>query len=67
MTSSGGKTGRAPGTRKVIQALESFLEEAFAPLADDLTWERDARGDLVITESLRGHEDGFSSNNLEIR
>jgi hypothetical protein len=33
---SGGKTGRAPGTRKILKTGEACFEKPFAPFADDL-------------------------------
>jgi len=67
MISSGGKTGRAPRTWKVFQACEAFLKESLAPFADDLSWERNLSGDLVVVEPPGGHQDDFGSHDLTIR
>jgi hypothetical protein len=60
-TTPGGKNGRAPGPGFCLQASESFLEEAFAPLADDLARDRQAGSDPIIALALSGQEDHFGS------
>jgi hypothetical protein len=62
LTSSGGKTGRAPGTREVFQTGHSFLKKALAPLAHDLSGQRNLNGNLVISQSL-----GSQENDLKVR
>jgi hypothetical protein len=47
-TTSGGKNGRAPGSGFILQTGETLLEEALAPLADNLAGHRKAGRDLVI-------------------
>jgi hypothetical protein len=42
-------------------------EEALAPLADDLAASVEARGNLVIAQSLGSQQDHPGPNNLEIR
>jgi hypothetical protein len=67
MTSSGGKNGRTPGTGKIFQTVQTFLKKAFAPFANNLSWERNPIGDLVIAQTLRGQEDGLGSHDHKIR
>src|SRR6266702_2390949 len=67
MMSSGGKTGRAPGTRQILQTCQSFLKEALAPFTDDLSGQRHVRADLVIVESLGGQQDNFGAGYMIIR
>jgi hypothetical protein len=67
MISSGGKTGRAPGARKTLQALEAFLEESLAPFADNLSGERNLGCDLVVAEASCGHQDDLGTDDLIIR
>jgi hypothetical protein len=67
MTSSGGENGRTPGTGKILQTVQAFLKETLAPLADNLSGERNPVGDLVIPQTLCGQEDGFGSNDHKIR
>jgi hypothetical protein len=67
MTSSGGENGRTPGTGKIFQTVQAFLKETFAPLADNLSGERNPVGDLVIPQTLRGQEDGLGSHDHKIR
>ena len=67
MTSSGGKNGRTPGTGKIFQTVQAFLKKAFAPLADNLPWQRNPLGNLVIAQALGGQEDGLGSDNHKIR
>src|SRR5271157_752405 len=66
-TTSGGKNGRAPGSGFSLQTGQSFLEEAFAPFANDLA--RDAKGssDLVIAVALSGEEDHLGADDRIIR
>src|SRR5512136_2290357 len=60
-TTSGGKNGRAPGAGFSLQAGHSFLEEAFAPLANDLARDRETGGNLVIALALSGQKDHLRS------
>ena len=67
MTSSGGKNGRTPGTGKIFQTVQALLKEAFAPLADNLSGERNPVGNLVVPQALRGQEDRLGSHDHKIR
>jgi hypothetical protein len=60
-TTPGGKNGRAPGPGFCLQASESFLEEAFAPLADDLARNGEAGSNLVIALALSCQKDHLRS------
>lgn len=48
ITTPGGKAGRPAVSRLFLQAGQALLEEALAPLADDLAGRVQARRDLVI-------------------
>jgi hypothetical protein len=50
MTTSGGKSPGAAGTRSFLQAIESLLEESFSPKADYLTPSVKAFGDLAVAD-----------------
>jgi hypothetical protein len=67
MTSSGGENGRTPGTGKIFQSVQAFLKKAFAPLADNLSGQRNPAGNLVIPQTLRGQEDCLGSHDHKIR
>jgi hypothetical protein len=60
-TTSGGENGRAPGPGFSLQASESFLEEAFAPLANDLARDRQTGSNLIIALAVSGQQDHSSS------
>ena len=65
--SSGGKDPRASRARSLLEARQSFLEEALAPLADHLAPRGQARSDLVVVHAAGGHENHLGANNLEVR
>jgi hypothetical protein len=48
MTISGGKTGRTPCARLILQASQAFFKKTFTPLADDLPRHRETGRDLVV-------------------
>jgi hypothetical protein len=50
-TTVGGKAGRTPAARRLVEAREAVVEEAMAPLADDLPRRIQARADLVVAEA----------------
>ena len=65
---TGGKrrAGRPlPGA--LLQARQALLEEALAPLADDLPWRVQACGDLVVAQSLCGIQHDLGSDDVTIR
>jgi len=43
------------------------MEKPFAPLADDLPWEAEALGDLLVPQPLRGEENGLCPRDIAIR
>jgi hypothetical protein len=65
-TTPGGKAGRTASTRLLLKAEEALLEEAFAPLADDLSGRVQAGGDLVVAEPLGGVEHNPGPHNVSI-
>jgi hypothetical protein len=66
-TTSGGKNGRAPGSWFILQTGQTFLEEPFAPLANDLARDRKAGGNLVIGAALSGQEHYLGTEDSIIR
>jgi hypothetical protein len=63
----GGKAGWTPAARLLVEAREAVLEEAMAPLADDLSWRVQARADLVVPETGGCEEHDLGADNLTIR
>src|SRR2546425_8504581 len=60
-TTLGGKAGGPSTPGLFLQPRESLLEEALAPLRDDLARRVEASGDLVVGQSLRGVEDDLGA------
>jgi len=52
MTIVGGKAGWPPASRSLFEAREALLEESLAPFADDLSGGVEARGDLVVVQTI---------------
>src|SRR3954465_11552199 len=67
ITSSGGKTGRAPRTRQVFQAFQAFLEKSLSPFAHDLARQGNAQGDLIIAQPLRRHQNDLGPHDVKVR
>jgi hypothetical protein len=44
-----------------------LLEEALAPLADDLASRIQTRSDLVVVDALSGHQNHLGAKNLKVR
>jgi hypothetical protein len=65
-TTPGGKAGRPPASGPFLQAGEALLEEALAPLADDLPWRVETGRDLVIAEALGRVKDNFGTDDIAI-
>ncbi len=63
----GGNAGWAPAARLLVEAREAVVEEAMAPLADDLPWRIQARADLVVAEAGRREEDDLGPDDVTIR
>jgi hypothetical protein len=66
-TIPGGKDTRPPLPGKFLQAGDSLLEEALAPLTDDLARRIEALGDLVVAQSLRGIQHDLGPDYVTIR
>jgi hypothetical protein len=66
-TTLGGKEGRAATAWQLVKARETFLKEALAPLADDLSRRIKAGGDDVVAETEGCEEDDLGSNDIPIR
>ena len=54
-------------TSPLLQARQSLLEEAFAPLADHLAASIQAHGNLVIVDTCGGHQDHLGTNDFVVR
>jgi len=63
----GGKLRWAPDSRFFLETREAFLEEAFAPLADDLSRGIEPCGDGIVLEALGGIKHDFGSDDIPIR
>jgi hypothetical protein len=63
----GGKAGWTPAARLLVEAREAVLEEAMAPLADNLSRRVQARPDLVVPETGGCEEYDFGADDITIR
>jgi hypothetical protein len=66
-TTLGGKAGRSPASRSLLQTHEALFEEALAPLAHHLPWRVESGSDLIVVQTLGGIEDNLSANDISIR
>src|SRR5215210_8379834 len=66
-TTLGGKAGWPPAARLFEQPCKALLEEAFAPLADDLPWSVEPGSDLIVAGALCGVEDDLGPDHVPIR
>ena len=66
-TTSGGETPRAPGAGAFLQSRQALIKKALSPLTDNLAAHIKARGNLVITQSLRGKQDHLRTDHFIIR
>src|SRR6516164_11429851 len=66
-TRRGGKAGLTPASRFILEAGQASQTEALAPLADDLAWRVESRGNYIIGEALGGQQDDFGANDITIR
>jgi len=62
-----GGNGRTPGTGKIFQTVQAFLKKALAPLANDLSGQRNPVGNLVIAQALGGQKNCLGSHDYKIR
>jgi hypothetical protein len=66
-TSSGGKSPGAARAGKLFQPAEAFVEEAFAPLADNFAARIQPSRNDVVGQVFGRHEDNFGPEYLKIR
>ena len=64
---SGGKDRGTTSAGAFLEAREAFLEEPFAPLADNLAARVESRGNLIVGESFGGKEDDLGPDYVSIR
>jgi len=50
-----------------LEARQAFIEESFAPLADDLTTGVEPSRDLIILKTFGGQKDDLGAHNLKVR
>jgi hypothetical protein len=63
----GGKDARPALARQLFEPGQAPLEEAFAPLADDLARRIEALRDLIVAQPPRSEENDLGSNYISIR
>jgi hypothetical protein len=63
----GGKVGWTPAPRLLLEAREAVLEEAMAPLADDLSWRIQTSADLVVAQAGGREEHDLGADDITIR
>ena len=66
-TTSGGKDRGSTAPGALFEPGETLLEEPLTPLRDDLASGVQPPGDLVVVESLGGHEHDLGSDHFSIR
>jgi hypothetical protein len=66
-TRLGGKAGRAPASRLLLEAGQALGTEALAPLDDDLARGVQAGRDDVITKALGGEQDDLRADHVSVR
>jgi hypothetical protein len=66
-TTLGGKAGWAPASRLLIEAGETLVEEAVAPLADDLSWGIQPRRDDIVGQPPGCQQDQLGADDVSIR
>jgi hypothetical protein len=66
-TTSGGKAGRSPASRFLVETGQAVFEEALAPLTDDLPRGIQAGGDDIVRERVSGEQDQFRADDVTIR
>jgi hypothetical protein len=63
----GGKAGWTPAARLLVEPREAVLEEAMAPLTDDLSWRIQPGPNLVVAETGGREEHDLGADNITIR
>jgi hypothetical protein len=66
-TTLGGKAGWTPAARLLVEPREALVEEAMAPLTDDLSWRVQSRADLVVAETGGREEHDLGADHITIR
>jgi hypothetical protein len=66
-TTLGGKAGCPPASWFFLEAGQSLVEEAFAPLTDDLARGIQASRDHIVGEPLGCKEDQLGADDISIR
>jgi len=62
MTTSGGKTGRTPGSRLVLQADDPPIKEALPPLTYHLSRQVQPVCDLLVAKAAGRHQDELGTH-----
>jgi hypothetical protein len=63
----GGKAGWTPAARLLVEAREAVLEEAMAPLTDDLSWRVQPSADLVVAQAGCRQKHDLGADDITIR
>jgi len=66
-TTLGGKAGCPPASWLFLEAGQPLVEEAFAPLADDLAWGIQASRDDIVGQPRGGEQDQLGADDVSIR
>jgi hypothetical protein len=66
-TTVGGNAGWPPASWLLVEAREALLEEAVAPLADNLPWGIQTRRDDIVGQALGGQQDQLRTDDVAIR
>jgi hypothetical protein len=66
-TTLGGKAGRTPAARLLVEAREAEAVKALAPLADDLPRRVQPGADRIVVEPGGREEDDLGANDVSIR
>src|SRR3990170_4432246 len=66
-TTLGGKAGRAPAARPLLQAGHTLRKDPLAPLADDLPTRIQSSGDCVVPEPIGRVERDLGPDDVTIR
>jgi len=67
MMTVGGKAGCPPATWLLLEASQALVEEALAPLADNLARAVQAGRDDVVGQPLGGEQDQLGADDVSIR
>ena len=67
MTALGGKAGRTPAARQVVETGQSLNVKSLAPFADDLPGGVETGRDAIVTEPLTGQKHDPGPEDIAIR